>query len=217
VSKINSLLINFVGGVPKMLNNTTASRIVVDAHIAIMGGSNVCPTMAAATTEIDMVVYGPVVQDLYQSNLELWQAMDPTTTLEPQLRQPPATPSAALQVFVQQQEWSTAQACDAQFLRSNPSSQGEDTIRYKVLEAIAQANHSIRMCFGHSNFPQPVCQALRQATDRGVHVQVMVNSMYSCDLRGGQQDLFRSLQNLLRIAPQVQVYSTDLRRQQDND
>ena len=38
-----------------------------------------------------------------------------------------------------------------------------------------------------------------------------VNSLFSCDLRVNQRDLFRSIQDLLTVAPGVEVYTTALR------
>jgi phosphatidylserine/phosphatidylglycerophosphate/cardiolipin synthase-like enzyme len=115
---------------------------------------------------------------------------------------------------MEQQEWTTGKdGCRSQFLRSTPSSLGEDCILRGVLEGIHQAKSSIHMCFGHSNFPEPVCQALKEASTRGVEVQIMVNSPHSCDLRGGQRDLFLSLKHLMKLAPNVKVFSTDMKEQ----
>jgi phosphatidylserine/phosphatidylglycerophosphate/cardiolipin synthase-like enzyme len=67
------------------------------------------------------------------------------------------------------------------------------------------------MCMGHSNKPMSLSRALGEAVKRGVRVQILVNSIYSCDLRVNQRDLFRSLQDLLTVAPGVEVYTTALR------
>ncbi|CAB9516249.1 Phospholipase D Transphosphatidylase [Seminavis robusta] len=189
--------------------------IIVDGQVAIMGGSNVCPTMAAAKTEIDMVVCGSVVREIAYSTEELWRAMEQEDSLVSEFQEPSSPLSTRLQRVLDKQEWNTTQDCDAHFLRSNPSSDGEDCILRAVLQAIEKAQTSVHMCFGHANFPIPVCELLRRATDRGVVVKVLVNSMYSCDLRGGQQDLFRSIQTLLQMAPKVQVYSTFLVEHQE--
>ena len=70
---------------------------------------------------------------------------------------------------------------------------------------------SIVMCMGHSNKPMAMARALGEAVRRGVRVQILVNSIFSCDLRVNQRDLFRSIQNLLTVAPGVEVYTTALR------
>ena len=67
------------------------------------------------------------------------------------------------------------------------------------------------MCMGHSNKPMAMARALGEAVRRGVRVQILVNSIFSCDLRVNQRDLFRSIQNLLTVAPGVEVYTTALR------
>ena len=67
------------------------------------------------------------------------------------------------------------------------------------------------MCMGHSNKPMAMAMALGEAVRRGVRVQILVNSIFSCDLRVNQRDLFRSIQNLLTVAPGVEVYTTALR------
>jgi len=93
------------------------------------------------------------------------------------------------------------------FLPSRPSSRGEDVILRCVLGGIKQAKHSIFMCMGHCNIPEAVAVALKAATDRGVKVSMITNSLYSCDLRGGQRDLFKSLERLLLLAPKVELVS----------
>lgn len=72
-------------------------------------------------------------------------------------------------------------------------------------------NISIVMCMGHSNKPMAMAKALGEAVRRGVRVQILVNSIFSCDLRVNQRDLFRSIQDLLSVAPGVEVYTTALR------
>jgi phosphatidylserine/phosphatidylglycerophosphate/cardiolipin synthase-like enzyme len=49
-------------------------------------------------------------------------------------------------------------------------------------------------------------EALAEASRRGVKVSLLMNSFYSCDLRNGQRDLFRSLVQLLEHAPSVQLW-----------
>jgi len=102
--------------------------------------------------------------------------------------------------------------CRVSFVRSSPTSDGEDAILRAVLGAIHTAKVSITMCMGHCNIPASFTAALAQACERGVQVRLMVNSLYSNDLRGGQRDLFLSLHHLMTAAPKVQVYTTDLLR-----
>jgi phosphatidylserine/phosphatidylglycerophosphate/cardiolipin synthase-like enzyme len=91
------------------------------------------------------------------------------------------------------------------FLASQPSSIGEDVILRCVIGGINSAKQSISICMGHFNVPLPVAKALQAATERGVKVSVLANSLYSCDLRGGQRDLFLSLRQLLALAPKIDL------------
>ncbi len=93
------------------------------------------------------------------------------------------------------------------FLPSVPSSLGEDAILRCVLGGIKRAQESIYMCMGHCNVPEVVSEAFKAATERGVKVEILTNSLYSCDLRCGQRDLFKSLQRMLKIAPKVELVS----------
>ena len=63
---------------------------------------------------------------------------------------------------------------------------------------------------GHSNKPLPLARALADACKRGVKVKMIVNSMYSSDLRVNQSDLFLSLKMLLEMAPEIEVFTTAL-------
>jgi phosphatidylserine/phosphatidylglycerophosphate/cardiolipin synthase-like enzyme len=108
------------------------------------------------------------------------------------------------------QEW-IDKACRVALVRSEPCSAGSDAIFRHVLGAIASARESIIMCMGHSNKPMSMARALGEAVKRGVRVQILVNSIFSCDLRVNQRDLFRSIQDLLTVAPGVEVYTTALR------
>ncbi|KAL3822008.1 hypothetical protein ACHAXA_002994 [Cyclostephanos tholiformis] len=101
------------------------------------------------------------------------------------------------------------------FLPSVPSSLGEDAILRCVLGGIKRAKESIYMCMGHCNVPEVVSQAFKAATERGVKVEILTNSLYSCDLRCGQRDLFKSLQQMLRIAPKVELFVTSLKEGSD--
>lgn len=96
------------------------------------------------------------------------------------------------------------------FAPSVPSSSGEDVILRCVLGGIKHAQKSIVMCMGHCNVPVFFAHALREATERGVKVSFLTNSLYSCDLRCGQRDLFKSLQQLLVIAPKVELVSSTI-------
>lgn len=114
-------------------------------------------------------------------------------------------------------EW-TDPSCKALFLYSMPSSDGEDSILRCVLGAIHGANKSVTMSMGHSNVPAVMREALAQACARGVKVSLMMNSFYSCDLRNGQRDLFKSLMKLLEAAPSVELWVVTMpsRRQGHN-
>lgn len=97
------------------------------------------------------------------------------------------------------------------FLPSFPSSLGEDVILRCVLGGFKRAKQSIFICMGHCNIPEVVSQALKDATERGVKVKILTNSLFSCDLRCGQRDLFKSLQQMLLIAPMVELFVTDVK------
>lgn len=96
------------------------------------------------------------------------------------------------------------------FAPSVPSSSGEDVILRCVLGAIKHAQKSIVICMGHCNVPVFFAHALREATERGVKVSFLTNSLYSCDLRCGQRDLIISLQQLLVIAPKVELVGSTI-------
>jgi len=184
-----------------------AKCVVFDQHAAIIGGSNVCPTLAAATAELDLVVAGPAAAHVGASFAALWNAVATSgAALSPE--ETPTT--SAVRAALGSLPW--ADACPVTILRSQPSSRGEDAILRVVLGAIHAARSSIVMCFGHSNCPPVLVDALLAATNRGVRVQMLVNSLYSCDLRGGQRDLFLSLRDLLRRAPRVEVYATTMKK-----
>ena len=204
---------------------------VIDHRVAIIGGSNVAPTLEAATSDLDVLLAGPVAKDVARTMELQWNAMD-RSRLEQKSTGTAATATAAaacgsknclfsaventmdvavstknnrlLEQLIDDEKWADRDSRVA-IIRSLPSSQGDDAIL-----RVAEARHSVVMCMGHCNIPMPMTRAFRDATKRGVSVQVLVNSMYSCDLRGGQRDLFLSLRNLLNVAPEVEVYATAL-------
>lgn len=91
------------------------------------------------------------------------------------------------------------------FLASQSSSIGEDVILRCVIGGINSAKQSISICMGHFNVLLLVAKALQAATEPGVKVSVLTNSLYSCDLRGGQRDLFLWLGQLLALAPNIDL------------
>jgi phosphatidylserine/phosphatidylglycerophosphate/cardiolipin synthase-like enzyme len=61
---------------------------------------------------------------------------------------------------------------------------------------------------GFACFTAPLIAMLNDATDRGVRVQVCVNSHHSTDLCCPQKDLMLSCTALMRHAPKVELYAT---------
>ena len=203
--------------------------ICFDGQVAIMGGSNLCPTLASALTELDILVAGPAAGEIDKTFQMNWKAVDHRMTtmnysyvslsakenqtnsfalIDENDRCPPATP---LDAALETETWSD-ENCRVAVIRSQPSSEGEDSIYRVVLGAINRAEKSVRVCMGHANFPLSFAETVSAACRRGVRVQLLVNSMYSNDLRCGQLDLFLSLRDLLRMAPNVEVYATTLLR-----
>lgn len=181
----------------------------------IAGGSNVAPRPGSLDT--DFVIQGEIA-GMYLSLFDsMWAAMTPNVG------------DIAGSILVDEEkkecEDELLNACDKGqwesntetdiiaghkskilFLPSTPCSSGEDVILRCVLGAINGASESIYMCMGHFNVPECVAQAFRAATDRGVKVYVISNSIHSCDLKTGQMDLIRSLKRMLTVAPEVQLF-----------
>jgi phosphatidylserine/phosphatidylglycerophosphate/cardiolipin synthase-like enzyme len=181
----------------------------------IAGGSNVVPR--AGSLDTDFIIEGSIAQAYQQTFNDLWNAMKPFSSSV-----------AALEVAEEKKDCDrTFEDCAVQsafsandhvmpsskvlFLPSRPSSSGDDVILRKVLGCINAAKQSIVMCMGHCNIPLQFTVALKAATERGVKVSVLSNSLYSCDLRTGQKDLFESLRQMLTIAPKVDLFVTDLK------
>jgi phosphatidylserine/phosphatidylglycerophosphate/cardiolipin synthase-like enzyme len=177
----------------------------------IAGGSNVVPRPDSLDT--DFIVEGDITRMYQQTFNTLWRAMKPY--------------SGNTRVFDVAEEkkecHESPEICDTEtalntndrggltkmlFLPSSPSSSGEDVILRKVLGAIHAAKESVVLCMGHCNIPLQFTLALKAATDRGVIVSVLSNSIYSCDLRNGQKDLFVSLRQMLTLAPKVELFVT---------
>lgn len=104
-------------------------------------------------------------------------------------------------------KWDDSQ-CFSTIVTNKSSSKGEDSILRNVLGAIHGAKKRILMVFGHCNIPRFVSEALASASeDRGVEVELLVNSQFSSDLRSGQKDLYLSLRDLLKIAPKTKLWA----------
>lgn len=192
--------------------------MVFDEQAAIMGGSNLIPTMTAATMELDLVMAGPVAAHVSASFRSLWELMaeqeEPSEMCSSAPLEPPThssssttTPNCLLQQVLREQDWVDTDS-KVTIVQSQPGLSGEDTIFRVVLGALGAAKIRIRVCMGHCNIPHALAVAFRNATDRGIDVQLICNSFYSNDLRGGQADLFKSLGDLIHLAPKVQVYTT---------
>jgi len=199
-----------------------AKCVLFDREVCIMGGSNLAPTVASATTELDVLTAGDAAARVGRTFDTLWGAMtNPNGDVVEETKETQLFPieeekksdidestTALMEYAMNSCEWDDA-GSSVSIVRSTPSSDGEDVIYRVVLDKIRSAEKSILVCMGHSCFCRSFAEALREATEeRNVNVQILVNSKYSNDLRTGQRDLFVSIRELLRIAPKVQVYST---------
>lgn len=186
----------------------------------ITGGSNMSPMVNV--TDSDMILSGEVSQKYLSMFNDLWTASsrdrspslisssDSSQSSAEEPEKPPHNADVAAPTkMITKQEW-TDESCRVAFLSSVPSSAGEDSILRHVIGAIGDAKNSVTMCMGHCNVPMPMAKALAAAAARGVSIRLLFNSLYTCDLRGGQRDLFLSLRDLFRIAPSIEIYVTAL-------
>jgi phosphatidylserine/phosphatidylglycerophosphate/cardiolipin synthase-like enzyme len=201
----------------------------------IAGGSNVAPRPAQLDT--DFIVEGGIAGSYLRHFDRMWEAMnarggDNTVTAE-EKNEVGETPAFIFSKFNAKELGGSSEekkevdetlptdsvfsteeinqrggvSSKSLFLPSVPSSLGEDVILRCVLGGINRAKESIFICMGHCNVPEVVAEALKKATERGVKVEILTNSFYTCDLRNGQRDLFKSLQQMLQIAPMVELVS----------
>ena len=185
---------------------------IFDGRTVIAGGSNLVPREGSRDT--DLLMTGQVCS-MYQLDFDsMWKAMgvESIAALEEEKKDvdwPLAelNESASPSELVVHDKQLFGHRSKVFFLSSQPSSIGEDVILRCVLGAINGAKESISICMGHFNIPLPVAKALSAATRRGVKVSILANSLCSCDLRGGQRDLFISLDHLLSIAPNIDLVS----------
>ncbi|KAL3768509.1 hypothetical protein ACHAW5_002466 [Stephanodiscus triporus] len=205
----------------------------------IAGGSNVAPRPAQLDT--DFIVEGGIVENYLRHFDNMWEAMNARGVIDTETAEEKnevgETPAFIFSKFnaielggssEEKKEvdetlptdsvFSTEEinqrggmSSKSLFLPSVPSSLGEDVILRCVLGGIKRAKESILICMGHCNVPEVVAEALKKATERGVKVEILTNSFYTCDLRNGQRDLFKSLQRMLQIAPMVELYVTALK------
>jgi phosphatidylserine/phosphatidylglycerophosphate/cardiolipin synthase-like enzyme len=192
---------------------------IADQEVAMVGGSNLAPTVSAAESELDLLLSGPVVEQVSASFDSMWQAMDPVSVLAVGSTSEAAPIAESCRVRVgesgrnclgaqlDESSWDDVSA-RVSLVRSFPSSAGEDAIYRMILGALQIAKKRIIISMGHSNHPKSLANILAAATERGVQVQVLANSKYSCDLLVNQRDLMLSCRDLLRIAPNVELYLT---------
>jgi phosphatidylserine/phosphatidylglycerophosphate/cardiolipin synthase-like enzyme len=186
---------------------------VFDRQVALIGGSNVTPTVKSAFADLDALLAGKAASAIGDSFDTLWNAM----SRQQHSSEPPAKVETEagmsnpdLAEMVRRREWQDPGASVA-ILRSSPSSGGEDAILRVVLDKIRTARSEVVVCMGHSSYCRAFAKAVEEAASlRGVRVRILVNSLYSNDLRNGQADLFVSLRDLLAVAPSVEVYATTL-------
>lgn len=184
----------------------------------IAGGSNIVPR--AGSLDNDFICSGEITSRYQENFNDMWNAMksqdlEVSTKVEEEEKKEADVVPEESNSYVEDstvendgEQWNDSKIL---FIRSSPSSSGEDSILRCVLGGINQAKKNITMCMGHCNIPLCVSKALAAATERGVEVNVLTNSLFSCDLRNGQKDLFDSLQAMLRIAPKVNLYVTAIK------
>lgn len=195
-----------------------AKGAIFDRQAAIMGGSNLTPTVKSANSDLDLFLAGPEVVAYVAHTFDtLWNAMHSPSaghTFHPPAQHLPVVEEkkeedCTIRALV---DLARSFADDVEskvaIVRSTPSSAGEDVIYRIVVEHIRTAKKEVLIAMGHSCYPKSLTYAVVEAVERGVKVKILVNSMYSNDLRTGQQDLFLSLAYLLKMAPVVEVYAT---------
>ena len=177
----------------------------------IAGGSNIVPR--GSNLDTDFVLQGEVA-GMYQLHFDnLWHSMGPVggfnlMAVEDEEEKKDHYDLIPTDGVIPADKNHGGSLSKILFVPSLPSSSGEDIILRCVLGAMKQAKESIIICMGHFNIPVAVAKVLKHATDTGVVVKVLANSLFSCDLRCGQRDLFKSLEQLLIIAPKVELVST---------
>jgi phosphatidylserine/phosphatidylglycerophosphate/cardiolipin synthase-like enzyme len=93
-------------------------------------------------------------------------------------------------------------------LYSSPGHLGVDPIFRASLQMLREAKDEFRMCMGWSCLSAPFIAECIAAVDRGVRVQLLLNSRYSADLCVPQRDLMLSVAALFRHSSDVEVYLT---------
>jgi phosphatidylserine/phosphatidylglycerophosphate/cardiolipin synthase-like enzyme len=188
---------------------------IFDGATVIAGGSNLVPREGSRDT--DLLMTGAVAS-MYQLDFDrMWKAMgaDTNDVASEEKKEVDMTYCTDAILAPEKHDHDSAPKLGHEskmfFLASQPSSIGEDVILRCILGAIRDAKESIHICMGHFNVPVPAAEALKSATERGVKVRVLANSLYSCDLRGGQRDLFVSLMNMLAIAPKIDLFVTTVK------
>eukprot|EP00977_Amphora_coffeiformis_P028515 scaffold35604_cov244-Amphora_coffeaeformis.AAC.3 len=201
-----------------------AKCAVFDKTVAILGGSNLTPTIKSATADLDVMVSGQAADEVSASFESLFYAMSRRDNSAATNSSSSFDAKASTMVMEEKKdandnfvdmirgcEWDDSD-CQVAILRSTPSSNGDDVIYHVVLDKLRSARIEFLMTMGHSCFPMSFALAAKDATERGVRVGVTVNSLYSNDLRTGQRDLFLSIRDVLKIAPKVEFYATSMSR-----
>jgi len=189
--------------------SATFDAMANDGGVALIGGSNVVPLLVSGDSDCDLMVSGRVARKINETFEYLWSSLDTSLPEQDFISCEDNQEEPSVLSLMPHQKWLDDDASVA-LVRSEPCSSGEDAVLRHVLGAIAVAKETILMCFGHCNFPMSLALALREATMRGVKAKLLVNSLYSSDLRVNQRDMFMSLKQLLNVAPDVEVWSTAL-------
>mmetsp|Transcript_28909 Transcript_28909/g.43657 ORF Transcript_28909/g.43657 Transcript_28909/m.43657 type:complete len:695 (-) Transcript_28909:118-2202(-) len=190
-----------------------AKCFVVDGQVAILGGSNFFPTVSSALNELDVLVAGVTAQEIGKTFDLLWKSMgyglEEAVEEEKKFNDFDIPLSDRLQNELNDEEWTSASSKVA-FIRSEPSSLGEDLILRHVLHRMSLAEKSIFLCMGHANVPDMVTRVLKiKCRERkDLKINLLFNSWHTSDLRTGQQDLLVSVKRLLKDAPSIHVYIT---------
>ena len=123
---------------------------VFDKHTAIIGGSNIVPTVDSGNSDLDLVTHGSIAEQVGDGFEYLWNAMSPNNIFDPfspvqniheEEKKEIADEDEIDEVF-RSQNWCDENATVA-FLRSEPSSKGKDSILRHILGAITTAKVSI--------------------------------------------------------------------------
>merc|ERR1711871_319097 len=183
-----------------------------DRQVAIIGGSNLIPTPGTMNNDCDVVVMGPVAAELSDVFQKRWQSLQPVI---PESECGPASEdivelaiTSPVVDVIDIGDWDDDNVYPY-VLASSPNSLGiDDPIFHVCLQMLREAKHDYRMCMGWSCLSAPFIAECIAATNRGVRVQLILNSKFSADLCVPQRDLILSVTALYKHTRDVEIYLT---------